>query len=157
MKGDLIQLYGTVTQGVADAFATASINTALSASLKSGLLIKNIFIEQVTDVPAAIAANMQYEYAIARTVKAVMPTILDNDLLWKYKVETSIITSGAVLIPSVIQFAPNFDILLIESAITFMIDTTGTGVTNNAVVRIDCEAVTVTDSERIAILQNSIN
>lgn len=156
-SGDIVQLFGTVTQGAADAFANAIINTGIVTSGKQGLAIRNIFLEQVTNVPAAMGADMSYEYALSRVVKAAMPTIFDNDVVWKRKWETSIQTSGAVLVDSVYQFAPNYDIILVESSLNFMIDTNGTAAVNTAVIRLDCEVVTVSDALRISILQNSLS
>lgn len=154
---DVIQLFGTVTQGVADGFAVAVINTALSASAKQGLVVKGIAYEQVTNIPPGVTADVNYEWALSRVNKVAMPNLFDNDVLYKSKLEYVIAASGAFSVDAVKYIAPVIDIVLIESAIYFMIDTNLTGVVNNSVIRLDCEIVTVTDSERISILQNSLN
>lgn len=156
-RGDVVQLFGSVTQGVADGFAVAQVNTGLSTLGKEGLAIKQILIEQVTNIPAGITADMNWEWALSRTNKAAMPTIFDNDIIWKRKLEAIIATNGAYTVDSVFQFNPQIDLTVIETALFFMIDTNLTAVVNNSVIRIDCEVVSVSDAQRIAILQNSLN
>lgn len=154
-KGDIISLFGTVTQGAADAFVQGQINTGLSVASKDAYLIKAITLEFVTTA-LSTTDQSNYEIALSRVSKAAMPNTYDNDVLYKWKRATRLTTSGALVQDLVVVIVPDNEIKVIEGIIYLDFDSNATGGVNQLVVRIDCELTTVSDAERISILQNSL-
>lgn len=148
-------LIATLTQGSADAFVQASMNTGLSASSNTGYVIKQILMEFNDTLTSGGAPSR--ELALSRASKAAMPTLADDDVIFKSKVAARLATSGAYIEDIAKVYVPQYDIILIEDVIYWQFDSAATGVANTAIVRLVVEPVKVTTDERIAILQSRIN
>ncbi len=78
----LSYLLASVTQGSADAFAEASVATALQGLNNVAFRVREIFFEAP---PGAIRAInvLGFEASITRRTKTAMPTVNDRDVIAK--------------------------------------------------------------------------
>lgn len=149
-----IILTASVTQGAANAFAQVSINTGLLASGSIGYRIDQIQWE----FPPTMATGLEWEAGLSRASKVAMPTLADDDLLWKDKfIALQQSAVGFNFIDTVKEYRPAEDLILIEEAVYFMIDSAAMAAAGTAIVRLACSQVKVTTDERIAILQSRLN
>jgi len=147
------RLIATATQLVADGFVSVPINTGLGQG-NVGFSLQSILAEW----PFFTAANLSnMEWCLSRVNKASMPTVVDNDILVKQKRHLLYGGSGAFMYDLVQEYVPDSDIIIIESVIYLLFDTNLSAVVNTVNLAIDVDTVKVSDSERITILQNSLN
>lgn len=151
-----VTLLASVTQGAADAFAQATINTGLSAILNTGYTIKQIEYELPNT--GTVATSWSQELALSRASKASMATLADDDLLFRKKFSTFVSTAaGFVIWENVGIYVPQGEIILIEEQIYLQFDSNASTLSGTAIMKITCEPIKVTDAQRIAILQSRVN
>lgn len=148
----MARLVGTATQGSADAFVSASVATALSGQTSRAFRVNFINFE-FTNRPAA---GSDFEVALVRRDKTAMPTSYDVDVICKYRQLYALTTSGAIMIDRTWQFTPTGDLLIVEDPIYLMIDSTSTSVSNNVVISLDYELVTISEVDRLTLLTQSL-
>lgn len=143
------KLVGSVTQGSADAFAEAEIQTGLANVSNSAFRIRRI----EWYMPALASADSEIMMSIAgRTLSAinlVAVSVLAG--LWK-KVELT--TSGSPvyeLFPNAERYDRDEDLVIVEESIFLQIDSTGTGASNSGSVVVWYEPRSITQTERLTI------
>lgn len=150
-----MQLIFSAVQGAADAFVAATLNTGINVAANGAYRIKEIMWEFPT-LNAAASPNI--EWALSRASKTSMPTLADDDILFKNKrvcyQQTGV---GFQWLENVLIYTPQEDIILIEEQVFILLDSNATGLANTMVGRLTVEAAKVSTDERIAILQSRIN
>lgn len=149
----MARIIGSVTQGSADAFAEAEIQTGLNGVSDRAYQVRRIIYE----LPA-LTSNSDIELSVTRRTKAAMPNISASDLIDKIKLRSVLATSGGYQ-NQVVQehlFAQELNLLIAEDPIYFQIDSTGTSASNTGLVVIEYEIVAISVADRLALLQATI-
>jgi len=150
------RIVGTATQGSADAFVAASVATALLGNPTQAARVKMITLE--FDRLGTPSAGINLEMCLSRYTKAAMPTIIDNDVLFKRKVIADFVTSGGGIIDSIMRqsFSEDDNLLIIEDPIYLLVDSNASSLAHVVQVAIDYELVKISSDERVQLLQLGI-
>lgn len=162
-------LVSTLTQGGADAFIEASVNTGLSGITNQAIRILRASIEfdgAAARPFSAVAAQQDVEFAMTRRSKSSMPAITDQQVILKKHHGLTVGTAvGYFLQDSILTWeAPNVEaeklddgaILVIEDPVYLQLDSTATGYTLVGSVRIEYDTVRITTEDRIRLLELSL-
>lgn len=152
-----VVLRAQITQGAANAFAQASLLTGLSSTGNDALIISEIQVE-FPDTLNAAAGLVTSEFALSRASKAAMPTIFDDDVLFKFK-QSEILGAAASTYenPGVFIYVPPQEIVLIEDTVFAMVKSLNNNAAYTFNLRITAQPATVTESEKVGILLTRIN
>lgn len=153
----LAYFVGSVTQGAADAFASAEIPTALSGQTGKAARIREVIFEWAAQSPTA--AGSQYDVVISRREQASQPIITDRNVISKWKQVAGYITSGMYVMEYLrrLTFTEDDNLLVVEDPLTLCIDTSNTTAANTVYCRIGYELVNVNANDRLAIALQSLN
>lgn len=163
------RLVGSVTQGGADAFAIAEVQTALSGQTRQAYLVKQITL-QLDSGPFTSNAGIQAtQVALCRRVKAAIPTIDDIDVLKMWDFASQIATAvGQIVQPEGQRLwtwhVPSPDarkisdgaIMVVEDPLYLMIDSASTTLLMTARIAIEYEIAQVTEVERLNLIAASL-
>lgn len=151
----LAWLYGSSTQGSADAFIQTTLATALAGQTTEVAQVREVQMEFTGAIP--IAAS-QYEFEIGLKSAAAVSTLADKTVLFRYKWGVDFATSGAVTAPLIYRFT--FDdqegFYLVTDPIYVRFDTNGTSNTNTCYWRIGYELVKINANDRLTALTNAL-
>jgi len=150
---------GSVTQGAADAYAEGEIQTALSGQTRQAYRVKGIEYEfSFVQFPAAAAAQQDVDLCITRRTKTAMALITDVDVIkkWSFGGQYQTAVGANTGIENVGLWVPPLDVLIVEDPIYLSIDSTATGLTITGYVRIDYELVTISETDRLTLLVQSL-
>lgn len=150
-------LYGTVTQGSADAYAQADITTGLEGVLNRAIRIRELLVQW----PLAMIGNVNaqnVELSLTRTSQAAMPTLASLGLFWRDQRRVAFTTSGAIWgsVVDRIKYDEADELLVVEPTIYFQIDSASTSASNSASVRIGYELVSIGELERLNLRLESL-
>lgn len=152
----MARLYGSVTQGGADAFAIASIGTALSGQTRQAYNVQKLTVE--VSAGMQFNANAEIELCLLRRTKAAMVDIDDPDVLQKWKQTSNFTTSGAHDGKAVFEtLPPDRTMIIVEDPIYWAIDSNATTATQNALIVIEFEIITLSEVDRLSILVESLS
>jgi hypothetical protein len=147
---------GSVTQGSADAFATTDITTPLSSSITNqAMRIRELLIER----PTAGANGSVVELALSRvSAPTAIPALTALGLIWRGRWDSYFTTSGATNQQAVIhnQYNEEDDILVVETALSFSIDSASTSASNVSRIRIGYEMVKINENAYLALRLNAL-
>lgn len=148
-------LSGTVTQGSADAFATASVSTGL-AGLNQGYRVRGIEVQWPATL---IETDGFYQFEIARRQPTAILAVADRRSLYYQLLQIAITTSGSWVRDSVtrVWYPKDMELMIVEDPIYFSVDSNGTSASNGITCRIYYEEVRMTDLAKLAALQESTN
>ena len=106
----------------------------------------------------SIVDASEVEIAITRRSKAAMPNISDSDVLFKFRWQAKLATSGAVMRDKVLTVAvpPELEVPIVEETIYAQVDGTATGVIGNVVVRLECALDSMSDINRLNLIARSL-
>lgn len=152
-------IYGSVTEGAADAFAEASIQTALEGQTANAYSVTAITFEfDTTHVIAGNAAPMDVELALTRRTKAAMPNITDTDVVFKWhRGALGASNIGWFGQPDLLfEYRPPSELIIVEDPIYFQIDSTATALTLTCLVAIEFEIVAISSLDRLTLLTLSL-
>lgn len=152
----LSYLYGTMTQGGADAFVQASIATPLANASGFAATVREIVIEWPR---ISVAASVNMELALTRKTLAAMPNITEKSLIQKWKYAVDMATSGAIFNPTGVlinQYADDVAPLIVESTIYCQLDSNATTLTGTAYIRIGYTLDKIADVDRLNIIAASL-
>jgi hypothetical protein len=147
-------LSGTVTQGSADAFATAEMATGL-ANANLAYRVRGIIVHW----PGTVEVDSDIQVQLCRRTPAALLGLADRTLLWLRQRQLIITTSGQTFYERVTSefFSRDLDLLIVEDPVHISIDSTTTGLSNTAVMRVYYEEVKVTPLEKVTALSESLN
>jgi len=147
-------LSGSVTQGSADAFATAEIATGL-ANANLGYRVRGIVLAW----PGPVETDADYIIQLARRTPSAALSLTDRTLLWTATRYIKLTTSGIFTYenPSIWLFPKDLGLLIVEDPIHILIDSTGTSLSNAASCRIFYEEEKLTPLEKVSALAESLN
>lgn len=152
----LRHIFGSVTQGGADAFAQDTIATALEGSTGIAYRIRELEFE----VPRwqNILNASDVTLCLTRRTKSAMPLITDVDVIKKVQRQVSFNTSGAVATDGVFRFVYTEDenLLVVEDPLYLQIDSSATTLTQTGYCRIGYEQVKISDIDRLTLLTQSL-
>jgi hypothetical protein len=145
---------GSVTQGSADAFATASITTGI-ASVNLGLRIREI----VVSWPSLVEVDANVQFEIMRRLPTAIVGVSDRRSVITQTRQIALTTSGLVVNDLItrIAYPKDLDLMIVEDPIYFSVDSNGTSLSNVIVCRIYYEEVRMTDVQKLSALQESAN
>lgn len=155
-------LFASVTQGAADAFAQATMATALQGFTNRAYRINQAEFELITPINAfpniAAAALQDLEIGFGRRTKAAMPDIDDEDLIYKWAWRAGAPTSAGLQypFPAINVWQPTADVLIVEDPIYWWVDSTATALTWSVKCRIDYELVEISEVDRLTLLTQSL-
>lgn len=155
LSASLTPLIISLTQGGADAFVQSSVQTGLTG--RQAYNVK-AFMVDFTNIAtqAGIAADHSIEVSITRRSKTAIATLADSDVLFRYAFAVEFTTSGVAYIPGVIIYVPQLEVPIVEETIYAQLDSTGSTLTNTAVVRMDVELDTMSDIDRLNLITRSL-
>lgn len=147
-------LSGAVTQGSADAFATASIATGL-ANLSAGYRIRGI----TYDLPNPVEVDSNLQVQLVRRLPTALINLADRRLIDYYNRVTLITTSGIIQLGTVVEkwFPKDLELLIVEDPIYFSIDSATTSLSNVATVKVYYEDVRLSETAKLSQLAESLN
>lgn len=145
----------THTQGSADAFVTTALPTGVGGSPRAALRVRAIQISW----PAVAEVDSIYQAEIMRRLPTAIVGTADRRSMWVQTRQVAITTSGSWTQDAVEwTFYPrDFDLLIVEDPIYFSSDSNGTSATNAFGARIWYEPVNLTETEKLAALNESAN
>jgi len=157
LKAAATPLVIALTQGGADAFVQGSVLTGLSG--RQAYNLKSVEIEPATLTTWAqlLAADSSVEIALTRRSKAAMPTIADNDVLFKQTFVIAFTTSGAAFVTLGTPYNFALEMPIVEDTIYAQLDSTTTGVVLGALVRMNVELDTMSDIDRLNLIARSLS
>lgn len=147
-------LGGSVTQGSADAFATAEIATGLS-NANLAYRVRGI----VWNWASPVEVDAAYYAQLVRRTPAALVGLADRTLLWAQRWTRQITTSGTFLQAGFefVSFPRDFDLIIVEDPIYLSIDSDTSGLANVLGVRIYYEEQRITELEKVRALAESLN
>jgi hypothetical protein len=156
----MARIVGTATQGSADAFVEASIQTALQGQTKNAYKITAVTYEfAVPNVfNAGGGAANDVELCLTRRTKTAMPDIDDVDVIKKWKFGSVALTGvGQIVQPPLIGiWVPELETIIVEDPIYMQLDSTATTVTITANLAIEYELVQISEVDRLTLLTQSL-
>jgi hypothetical protein len=152
-----VVLRGSLTQGAANGFIAGTALTGLSAAGNDALIVKSISMEFSSSTFAAVGSVASVELAFSRALKAAMPTILDDDLLYKFKFETVVSAAASPVGAGIVQFVPQVDLVIIEDTVHTMFDSNNMAAVIPVQWNILALPATVTESEKVGLLLSRLN
>lgn len=152
----LTPLIVTATQGSADAFVQASVATGLSG--RSAYNVKAFYLEfpNAAALSAVFAADSEVQVSVTRRSKSAIATLADVDTLMKWSFIVALTTSGQIIFPGVSIAFPQIQVPIVEDTLYVQLDSTATGLSNVAVVRMDVELDTMSDIDRLNLIARSL-
>lgn len=148
-------LSASITQGSADAFVTTDISTPVGqGALNLAMAIREILIER----PTAAANAAVIEMALSRaSAPAAIPALTALGLIFRRRYDSYFTTSGATNQQAVemIKYDEK-EILVVESTISWSLDSATTSASNNAKIRIGYELVKVSENEFLNLRLNAL-
>jgi hypothetical protein len=154
--GGTVLLRGQVTQAAPNGFVQANLLTGLSTSGNDALIIKQITLEFPTFVNGAVGI-FEVESALCRASKVAMPTISDDDVLYKRKLSYYLAAAQSFEQQGVAIFVPEYEIVVIEDVIYFDFKTLNCAAAGTAFINVIAQPATVTESEKVGILLTRLN
>jgi len=155
MAVNIAQVFtGSVTQGGADAFAQAALQTGLEGQTRIGWKVLGLDFE-IPRIPGIMAAT-NIELALSRRTKAAMPNITDLDVIKKIKLGEEGTTSGLMATTNIINWVPDGEVIIVEPSLYFLVDSNATTLTQTVYFRLEYELVTLTEVERLSLLTRSL-
>lgn len=148
------KLFGVATQGGADAFVSAAIQTALAGLTKIAYKIEQIEIEIPRTNTAVTAAN--FEVAITRRAKTSMPLITDIDVIKKWQKNSSFATSGLVWEDGILVWRPDGDVLIVEDNLYLNFDSAAMALTQSCYCAISYTQQSISEIDRLSLLTQSL-
>lgn len=147
-------LSGSVTQGSADAFATASIATGL-ANASLGYRVRGIRFQY----PSFVEADNFIQLQLVRRIPTAIVADTDRTLIWGNTRQFGITTSGVGYASMFDWFAfdRDLDLLIVEDPIYFSADSNGTSNADTFRVRVYYEEVRLSETAKLAALTESLN
>lgn len=146
-------LRGSVTQGGADAFAIATIQTGLEGQTRLAYQVTRIMFE-VPRMATSGAGNI--ELCLSRRTKAAMPNITDVDVIQKLKMGGEFTTSGQSFYPLTHEFKPE-SLLIVEGEIFFCVDSNATSLTQTVYFVVEYDVVQISETDRLSLLVQSLS
>lgn len=152
--GEIITLNVQATQGAADAFVQASVQTLVSPGGSDGLLMLGAQVE----FGSGIGGSANRELVLSRGSKTSMPSIIDDDVIFKYK-EVSLLTTSGQVYENMTPFIPlpPQAIIVVESYLFLDLDSNATAAVQTATLLMWFEKVVLTAEEKNAILSARLN
>lgn len=150
-----VVLRTTLTQGAANGFIQSTLLTGLSSGGNDALLVKEIALEFVGVAPAA-AAITEMEAALTRATKAAMPTLADDDVLFKHR-HSAYYAASLYPEPGIVRYNPVEPLVIIEDAIYAAFKSINLAAATSVIVLITAVPATVTESEKVGILLTRLN
>jgi len=151
----MARFVGTATQGSADAYVEAEIQTALQGQTRNAFKVVSIQFEWINPNPAPAAAFV-FEVALSRRTKTAMPNLSDNDVIVKWAGHNVVATSGGSQLESIFTFIPVGDLLIVEDPLYFQVDSALTADANTFVMGVEYELVQISEIDRLTLLTQSL-
>jgi len=147
-------LSGSVTQGSADAFATAEIATGL-ANANLGYRVRGIQLS----FPSPVEVDSDVVIQLARRTPTAALSFSDRTLLWSYSRFLRLTTSGLLVYdnPIIWNIPKDMELIIVEDPIHILVDSSSTAAANAASARIYYEEVKLTALEKVTALAESLN
>jgi len=156
------RLVATITQGGADAFVQATMETALTGQTKQAYKVLEIQIENANANSIFFGAGVaeEWEIALSRRSKAAIPEISDVDVIKKFKFGTTYQTAvGQGVQPDGIllwQPPAGLEPIVVEDPLYIQLDSNATGLTHSAIVVVTYELVTISEVDRLNLIAQSL-
>jgi len=147
-------LSGSVTQGSADAFATAEIATGL-ANANLGYRVRGIQFS----FPGPVEVDSDIVIQLARRTPTAALGFSDRTLLWSFARYVKLTTSGIFVYdnPVIWTIPKDMELIIVEDPIHILVDSSSTGLANVASARVYYEEVKLTALEKVTALAESLN
>lgn len=156
LKAATFPLTISATQGAADAFVQGSVLTGLTG--RQAYNIRTLELEIATANSFAVDQS-EIEVSLSRRSKTAIPTIADPDVIWRWRYQAR--AAGAAYLTvytkvfSVI-FPVDFELPVVEETLYMQLDSTLSGFTNTAIVRMGVELDTMSDIDRLNLIARSL-
>lgn len=158
----MARIIGTATQGGADAFVEAEIQTSLEGQQTNAFSVKEILLEfDTTQLFGVASGAVDIEVALSRRTKAAMPNIQDTDVIKKWHWGQGEPTAvGQILNPeggqNIFSWRPAVETIIVEDPLFFDLDSTNTGLTLTCLMVIEFEIVQISSLDRLTLLTLSL-
>lgn len=146
----------TATQGSANAFVSATLNTNLSPQDSYAWAIQRISYQLYdSTVFSAIAGDADWQVALAKQTKASMPLISDPDILYEDSLAIAFTTSGQMGIPLVSRTDMPPGVILVGGQAYLLFDSSGLGSAASIVMAIDYEVIKLSEVDFLRLLASA--
>lgn len=143
----------TMTQGVADGFIQTSEPTGIDPSSGRGWMLKRAILQfPIASNLQALSPDAAIHWALTRDSKAAVSDLNDSDTIFVGGLSTALTTSGQIVVPNVFDIALPEGLLVVEPTIYAHLDSTATGLTLTAHMRLFYEEVKLTEVEILRML-----
>jgi len=143
----------TLTQGGADAFVQATEPTGINPSLGSGWLLTHALIFfPLTVTLEGLSADNSIVWSLTRDSETAVASLDDNDCLFASGFAVPLTTSGEVYVPRLHRFDFPDGIVVVNPNLYAQLDSTGTGLTLTAHMRLYYEEVKLSELEVLRML-----
>lgn len=140
-------------QGGADAFVEGSILTGIDPSEGLAWLLHRVEMLFET-TQSIISADADLSYSLSRTSQAAIPSYDDDSVIMADGFSNALTTSGEIVLPRLRIWEPPEGVLVVGDTLYAQLDSTGTGMTMQAYMRVYFEEVKVSELEILRILAN---
>lgn len=145
----------TTTQGGADAFVQAQVDTEIIPADGMGKRITAIELLFTPNFLLSVAADAYVKWSLSRDTKTAIGEYSDTDIVYGDGIEFTFLTSGAGVNRHNQMWIPPVGIFLVEPIIYAQLDSNATGNTITANWRIHYEDVKLSEVEILRLLNNA--
>ena len=150
-------LLATATQGSADAFVQASVVTGLQAIGDIGYKIRRVQF----GLPAPVEVDSAVYVSVTQKSQTATPGINDRSLIAAIYRHVKLTTSGLIVYetagPSnIFRWDDDEDMIIATDPLYFQLDSDTTSAANAATLRIDYQEIRLTETQRLAIMNNAL-
>lgn len=143
----------TLTQGGADAFVQTSEPTGINPSLGMGWLLKHALVHFSNAVTLeAISADSSVCWSLTRDSETAIMSLDDDDCIYADGFAVPFTTSGEVYVPRLFRYDFPDGVVVVDPYLYAQIDSTGTGLTLIAQMRLYYEEVKLSEIEILRML-----
>lgn len=143
----------TATQGSADAFVQASIDTGIIPA--DGVGLRVVTMEVVHGTLSAVSADGDIQWSVTRDTKTAVTGYNDDDSILYDGVWWALTTSGQISGQLLHRYPQVEGVFIVEPTIYFQLDSAATGAQNTAFLRIYYEEQRLSEVDILRILNNA--
>lgn len=152
------RLIFTATQGSADAFVQAEVETGLNQVGIGGKIAYRI-LEIGVQFQLMVEVDSWVGLSLTRQSMSALPNMNERSLIYKETRQVAITTSGQMYVPDLVsrwQPLEAQNLIIVENPIYVQVDSDGTSNANTVYGYVLYEQVAITETERLALIAQSL-
>ncbi len=143
----------TLTQGGADAFVQAEEITGIDPSSGQGWLLKRLEVQfPLASGLQGLSADSGVQFGLTRDTKVAVSDLSDSDTIMTDGFFNALTTSGELFVPDLFVYHFPDGVLVVEPSLFAHLDSSSTGLTLTANMRLYYETVKLSEVEILRML-----